>query len=301
MATAKLRQIRRRIRSVQSTRKITRAMELIAASRIMRAQARVESARPYVKMLVKVVRDLAAQSGVPEHPLLAESEGTEGIHGLVVVTSDRGLCGAYNANVLRLLEGAIERVGGIDRVAIYGVGRKGLVYTKYRGYPVAYEMVGITDKPAYHQAKSLAETVQSAYLSGDLSGVTVIYTEFYNLVVQRAEEFQLLPIPKAELAGGRGFEGEFIFEPSPTEILEFLLPRYVESRLFAAFLEASASEHAARRKAMKAATDNADDLLRVLGRIHARERQAEITTEIVEVVSGAEALKEKQLQAVGRG
>jgi F-type H+-transporting ATPase subunit gamma len=300
MATAKLRQIRRRIRSVQSTRKITRAMELIAASRIMKAQARVEAARPYVKMLVEVVRDLAAQSGVSQHPLLSERQDSEGTHGLVVVTSDRGLCGAYNANVLRLLEGAIERLGGIDKVAIYGVGRKGLVYTKYRGYPVAYEMVGVTDKPAYLQAKSLADILQSGYLSGELSKVTVIYTEFYNLVVQRAEEFQLLPIPREELGGGKGFEGEFIFEPAPEEILSALLPRYVESRLFASFLEASASEHAARRKAMKAATDNAEDLLRVLGRIHARERQAEITTEIVEVVSGAEALKEKQLQTAGQ-
>ncbi len=300
MATAKLRQIRRRIKSVQSTRKITRAMELIAASRIVKAQSRVEAARPYVRMLVEVVRDLAAHGGVPEHPLLSEPQEGEGRHGLVVVTSDRGLCGAYNANVLRLLEGAIERVGGIDKVSIYGVGRKGLVYTKYRGYPVAFETVGVTDKPSYQQAKSLAEKLQSAYLSGQLSKVTVIYTEFYNLVVQRAEEFQLLPIPKEELAGGKGFRGEFIFDPSPEGILSALLPRYVESRLFAAFLEASASEHAARRKAMKAATDNADELLRVLGRIHARERQAEITTEIVEVVSGAEALKEKQLEAAAR-
>ncbi|MER3521582.1 MAG: F0F1 ATP synthase subunit gamma [Acidimicrobiia bacterium] len=300
MATAKLRQIRRRIRSVQSTRKITRAMELIAASRIRKAQARVEAARPYVQRLVEVVRDLAAQSGVAQHPLLSEREDSSGVHGLVVVTSDRGLCGAYNANVMRLLEGAIERLGGIENVSIYGVGRKGLTYTKYRGYPVAYEMVGVTDKPSYQQAKSLAEVLESAYLSGKLSRVTVVYTEFYNLVVQRAEEFQLLPIPKSELAGGEGFKGEFLFEPSPQEILSALLPRYVESRLFAAFLEASASEHASRRKAMKAATDNADELLRVLGRIHARERQAEITTEIVEVVSGAEALKEKQLEAAGR-
>lgn len=298
MATAKLRQIRRRIRSVQSTKKITRAMELIAASRIVRAQQRVEAARPYVKTLVEVVRDLAAHSGISEHPLLQERP--EGKHGLVVVTSDRGLCGAYNANVLRLLEGAILREGGLSNVSIYAVGRKGLVYTRFRGYPVEFQMVGVTDKPSYRQAKTLAERLQSDYLGGKLSKVTVLYTEFYNLVVQRAEEFQLLPIPKAELAGGRGFSGEFIFEPSPAEILTALLPRYVESRLYAAFLESSASEHAARRKAMKAATDNAEELLRVLGRIHARERQAEITTEIVEVVSGAEALKEKQLEAAGK-
>jgi len=298
MATAKLRQIRRRIRSVQSTRKITRAMELIAASRIVKAQQRVDAARPYVEMLVSVVRDLAAQSGVSQHPLLAEDRA--GKHGLVVVTSDRGLCGAYNANVLKLLEGAILREGGLENVAIYAVGRKGLVYTRFRRYPVEFQMVGVTDKPTYDQAKRLAERLQTDYTNGRLSKVTVLYTEFYNLVVQRAEEFQLLPIPKAELAGGTGYRGEFIFEPSPAEILTALLPRYVESRLYAAFLEASASEHASRRKAMKAATDNAEELLRVLGRIHARERQAEITTEIVEVVSGAEALKEKELQAVGR-
>jgi F-type H+-transporting ATPase subunit gamma len=298
MATAKLRQIRRRIRSVQSTRKITRAMELIAASRIVKAQQRVEAARPYVEMLVSVVRDLAAQSGVSQHPLLAEDRA--GKHGLVVVTSDRGLCGAYNANVLKLLEGAILREGGLENVAIYAVGRKGLVYTRFRRYPVEFQMVGVTDKPTYDQAKRLAERLQEDYINGRLAKVTVLYTEFYNLVVQRAEEFQLLPIPKAELAGGTGYRGEFIFEPSPAEILTALLPRYVESRLYAAFLEASASEHASRRKAMKAATDNAEELLRVLGRIHARERQAEITTEIVEVVSGAEALKEKELQAAGR-
>jgi F-type H+-transporting ATPase subunit gamma len=235
---------------------------------------------------------------VSQHPLLAEDRA--GKHGLVVVTSDRGLCGAYNANVLKLLEGAILREGGLENVAIYAVGRKGLVYTRFRRYPVEFQMVGVTDKPTYDQAKRLAERLQEDYINGRLAKVTVLYTEFYNLVVQRAEEFQLLPIPKAELAGGTGYRGEFIFEPSPAEILTALLPRYVESRLYAAFLEASASEHASRRKAMKAATDNAEELLRVLGRIHARERQAEITTEIVEVVSGAEALKEKELQAAGR-
>lgn len=290
MATARLRQIRRRIRSVESTAKITRAMELIAASRIMKAQARVEAARPYVDELTKVIKDLAAQSGGAAHPLLEEREVKTA--GLVVVTADRGLAGAYSSNVLRVAEGAIEREGGLSAVRLYAVGRKGINYSRHRGYPVASEMVGVTDTPTYESAKDLAAPVMRDYLDGSIDVVHVVYTEFYSLVAQRAEEFQLLPIPHADLEGGEGFEGEFIFEPSPERILQSLLPRYVEGRIFATFLEASASEHASRRRAMKAATDNADELMKNLNRIESRERQTEITTEILEVVGGAEALRE---------
>lgn len=290
MATARLRQIRRRIRSVQSTRKITRAMELIAASRIMKAQSRVEAARPYVEELTKVVRDLAAQTGGAQHPLLEEREVSRA--GIVVVTSDRGLAGAYSSNVLKVLEGAIIREGGLSKIRLYAVGRKGISYSRYRGYPLAFELTGVTDQPGYDSAKEVAEAVVTDYLAGEIDVVHVIYTEFYNLGVQRAEEFQLLPIPKHELEGGEEFQGEFIFEPSAERILESLLPRYVEGRAFAALLESSASEHAARRRAMKAATDNAEELLKTLERIEARERQSDITTEILEVVGGAEALRE---------
>lgn len=290
MATARLRQIRRRIRSVQSTRKITRAMELIAASRIMKAQSRVEAARPYVEELTKVVRDLAAQTGGAQHPLLEEREVTKA--GLVVITSDRGLAGAYSSNILKVVEGAITREGGLSKVRLYAVGRKGISYSRYRGYPLAFEMIGVTDQPDYASAKEVAESVARDYLAGEIDVVHVIYTEFYNLGLQKAEEFQLLPIPEHELEGGEEFHGEFIFEPSAERILEALLPRYVESRVFAALLESSASEHAARRRAMKAATDNAEDLLKTLERIEARERQADITTEILEVVGGAEAMRE---------
>lgn len=291
MATARLRQIRRRIKSVQSTRKITRAMELIAASRIMKAQARVEAARPYVEELTKVIRDLAAQSGEAQHPLLEEREVRN--VGLVIVTADRGLAGAYNSNVLKVAEGAIEREGGLSKVRLYLVGRKGSTYARYRQYPIAFEMTGVTDTPDYDAAKELAAEVMKDYRDGAIDVVHVVYTEFYSLVSQRAEEFQLLPIPKEELAGGSGFEGEFIFEPSPERILATLLPRYVEGRLFASYLEASASEHAARRRAMKAASDNAEELLKSLNQVESRERQTEITTEILEVVGGAEALREE--------
>lgn len=294
MATARLRQIRRRIRSVQSTRKITRAMELIAASRIMRAQARVESARPYVQRLTEVIQDLAAHTGgASQSSLLTEREVKT--HGLVVITADRGLAGAYSSNVLRLAEGALRREGqSRENTRLYVAGRKGSTYLRYRGYEIAHELTGTSDNPSFDRVKAMAEAVTDDFLEGEIDVVTVLYTEFYSLVTQRAEEFQLLPVPPAELGGGAGFKGEFIFEPGPEEILDHLLPRYVEGRLFAAFLESSASEHAARRRAMKAATDNADDLLKTLSRNANQERQTEITTEILEVVGGAEALREAE-------
>src|SRR5919106_1809028 len=252
MAGGQERILRRRIRSVQSTKKITRAMELIAASRIVRAQARVEAAVPYSDQITEVVHDLADAGGAIDSPYLVPRPEIRRV-GHIVITADRGLCGAYNSSVLRATEGEFEQHGELGRnSSVYVVGRKGESYFRYRRVPVEAAFAGFSDQPSYQDERHREdEPLRSAYE----------------------------------------------FEPGPGEILERLLPRYVEARIFAALLNAAASEHAARQRAMKAASDNADELIVNLTRVMNRARQDAITTEITEIVGGAEALR--QLGAQG--
>jgi len=290
VASAELRQIRRRIRSVQSTMKITRAMELIAASRIVKAQQRVSAAQPYTNRMNEVVRNVAAASGGASHPLL-ESREVEAA-GVLVVTSDRGLAGAYNTNVIRMAE---ERLVALARddvpYRLYVVGKKAQSYFRYRKYRIERAFLGVTDTPGYGDARAIANIVMDDYAQGNVDSIEVFTTEFKSALTQTPKSWQLLPIAPPE--GGADEEAVpagYTYEPSAGAILSRLLPRYVEGSVFGVLLDASASEHAARRRAMKAATENAEDLTRLLTRQANQARQAEITTEISEIVGGAEAL-----------
>jgi F-type H+-transporting ATPase subunit gamma len=289
---AQLRIIRRRIRSVQSTMKITRAMELIAASRILRAQQRVEQARPYAERLTAAMEDVARQTGSLVHPLLEERPNPQRA-GVLVVTSDRGLAGAYNANVLKRGERVTGRLRerGVEPV-LYVAGRKGQSYFRFRGVPVERVWTGISEVPPYSAAEEIGADAIASFAEGRIDELHAVYTDFRSAFTLRATNRRFLPIAPEEVVA-RELEKpapEYIFEPAPAAILDHLLPRYVTTKVYAAMLESAASENAARRRAMKAATENAEDLIKILTRVANQARQSEITTEISEIVGGAEAL-----------
>jgi len=301
MAGGQERILRRRIKSVQSTKKITRAMELIAASRIVKAQARVLAAQPYADGITEVVRDLQAAGAGANNPLLVPRPETRRV-GEVVIAADRGLCGAYNSSVIRAAEGDInsQRAQGRE-TAIVTVGRKPEGYFRFRDFPIAASFGGFTQNPTYEDARQVASAVIRPFQEGELDLVQLTYTRFISAGRQEVVIVPLLPLPSADLAAGEpaptpaAEPGEpsasYEFEPEPEAILDALLPRYAEARIYAAMLNAAASEHAARQRAMKAATDNADELIRALSRVMNRARQEQITTEIMEIVGGAEALQ----------
>jgi F-type H+-transporting ATPase subunit gamma len=289
---AKLRTIRRRIRSVQSTMKITRAMELIAASRILKAQQRVLAARPYADQLTSMMEDVARQTGALVHPLLEERPVKRA--AVFLVTSDRGLAGAYNANVLRRVEGVLGRLrnDGVEP-ALYVAGRKGQSYFRFRGVPMVRTWAGVSEVPTYDAAEEIGETLIGAFSEKEVDAVHAVYTDFRSAFTLRPIDKRFLPIAPEEVASSGGEpSAEYIFEPAPEEILDYLLPRYVTAKIFHAMLESAASENAARRRAMKAATENAEDVIRLLTRVANQARQAEITTELMEVVGGAETLQQ---------
>ena len=288
--------LRRRISSVQSTKKITRAMELIAATRVVKAQQRAHAARPYANRITGVIEDLAAAGAATEHELLRRSDEIRRV-GYVVITSDRGLAGPYNSSVIRAAEREI--MAGTREGRDYSlilVGRKGRDYFRFRNYRIDASFEGMSDTPRYADARKLSEEVSGRFISGDVDQVILVYMEFISLGSQKVAVRRFLPLATieeiAELGGGSAeARAAFEFEPSPSGVLEVLLPRYVESRLFSALLDAAASEHANRQRAMKAATDNAEELIVKLTRMMNRARQDAITTEIMEIVGGAEALR----------
>lgn len=289
MASAQLRDTRRRIRSVEAIKKITRAMELIATSRIPKAQARVNGSKPYTAKLIEVIENVGAVGGT-QHRLLERREVK--VVGLVIVSADRGLAGSYASNVIRLAEARIRELAreGKD-VTLYAVGKKAQAYFRYRGYRIESAYLGVTDTPGYGDARAIAASALNAFATGSIDAVEVFFTQYQSAMNQVPTRLDLLPItPPAKTTDGP--TATYEFEPSPEEILDRLLPRYVEATIFNVLLEASASEHSARRRAMKAATDNAEELIRVLSVQANRARQAEITTAISEIVGGAEALAE---------
>ena len=289
---AKLRLVRRRIRSVQSTMKITRAMELIAASRILRAQQRVEQMRAYATRLTEAMGDVARQTGALVHPLLEEREEPRRA-AVLVITSDRGLAGAYNANVLRRAERVMAQLRGDGfETALYVVGRKAQSYFRFRQVPVERGWEGFSEVPSYANADEVARAVIRAFMDREISQFHAVYTDFRSAFTLRPVSRRFIPIAPEDVSGDRreGPSPEYIFEPAPAVLLGALLPRYVTALIFAVMLESAASEHAARRRAMKAATENAEDLIRRLTRVANQARQSEITTELMEIVGGAEAL-----------
>lgn len=295
MAGGKERILRRRIKSVQSTKKITKAMELIAASRIVKAQQRVAAARPYSEQITEVIRSLAAGGAELDHPLLREPEDVDKV-AFVVITADRGLAGAYNTNVIRAAERALKAEQDKGRgYSLILAGKKGESYFRFRGYDIDATFSGMSEQPTYEDAREVAAVVTKAFEDGEVGLVYLAYTQFLSAGTQKVQVRQFMPLDQATLEEAPETDGPqaaYEFEPGPGEILERLLPRYVEARLFAAMLDAAASEHAARQRAMKSATDNAEELITKLSRIMNRARQETITTEIMEIAGGAEALRQ---------
>ena len=296
MAGGQERILRGRIRSVQATKKITRAMELIAASRIVKAQQRVAAAVPYSEQITEVVKDLAAAGGDVRSPLLTGRPGATR-QCIVAITADRGLCGGYNSGVQRLAEAQLKAdiADGHD-YALVAVGRKAEGYFKFRGYNVASSFAGFSDNPTYEHARAIGQRVMQMFLDDEVDSVELVYTRFISAGSQEVVKRPLVPLDRELVKGGDGKPGQgeagasYEFEPDPGTILETLIPRYIEARIYAALLNAAASEHAFRQRAMKSATDNAEELIKSLSRIMNRARQDSITTEIMEIVSGAEAL-----------
>jgi F-type H+-transporting ATPase subunit gamma len=294
MAGGQERILRGRIRSVQATKKITRAMELIAASRIVKAQQRVQAAVPYSEMITNVVKDLAAGGSSTESAFMKPRE-TVKTACYVAIAADRGLCGGYNAGVLRATEGEVKAdVLAGKQYAIVPVGRKSENYFKFRGYALRNAFAGFTDAPKYEDAKAIGQYVVQLFIDGEVDRVELVYTRFVSVGTQEVVRRPLIPLDREVIEGGDGKPesgtGAYEFEPNAEDILGSLLPRYVEARLYAALLNAAASEHAFRQRAMKSATDNAEELIKSLSRTMNRARQDAITTEIMEIVGGAEAL-----------
>jgi F-type H+-transporting ATPase subunit gamma len=267
-------------------------MELIASSRIVKAQQRVEASRPYAVQLTAAMEDIARQTGSMVHPLLEEREDPAKV-GVLVVTSDRGLAGSYNANVLKAGEELLKqtRARGLEPV-VYVIGKKGVGYFRFRGVPVRGSWQGFSEVPPYEKAEEVGRTLIADFAAGEIDELQCAYTDFRSAFTLRATAQRFLPIAPEEVAPKAPgvVAAEYLFEPEPAEILNHLLPQYVVTKVYAALLESAASENAARRRAMKAATDNAEDLIKLLSRQANRARQDEITTEILEIVGGAEAL-----------
>jgi F-type H+-transporting ATPase subunit gamma len=297
---AKLREYRRRIKTVQSTKKITRAMELIAASRIVKAQQRIQQARPYAEAITGVVSTVASQSGHVDHPLTTPRENPSRA-AVLLLTSDRGLAGGYSANVLRTGEQLNSRLREEGKEPVpFLVGRKAVAFYRFRNRDVSRQWTGFTEQPAYSDAKAVADALIAAFVAGgegEVEGgekgvdeIHIVYTEFKSLASQRAVAKRMLPLLVEYTSEEPPQELNFEFEPTAEGVLDALLPRYIEARIYASMLDAAASEQAARQRAMKSATDNADELIKSLTRDANSARQAEITQEIMEIVGGAEAL-----------
>jgi F-type H+-transporting ATPase subunit gamma len=285
---ATLRDIRRRIRSVESTQKITRAMKLVAAAKLRRAQERIVSARPYAVKMAELLSSLVRRAEGEAHPLLVRRPAAR--KRLVIITADKGLCGAFNSNILRASL-AFLREQGETSVTLVVVGKKARDFYRRRQYEIKSEMLGFFDRLAYSHAQELAGQLMTDYLGGETDEVYLIYNEFRSVAVQRVVRQQLLPIESETSAAGSGPTTDYIYEPSPEAILASLLPRHVTTQVYRALMESVAGEHGARMTAMEAATKNAKDMIGVLTIQYNKARQERITKELLDIVGGAEALR----------
>lgn len=294
---ATLRELRGRIRSAGAIKKITKAQEMIATSRIGKAQARLREARPYSEEITRVLTTLASEAAL-DHPLLVEKTSPKRA-GVLVVSSDRGLCGAHNSSVFRKAEELFSRLREDGKTPVlYAVGRKAQGYFKFRNWDISRSWTGFSERPSYQNAAEVAETLVSAFMAGDdeasdESGVDelhIVYTEFTSLMSQSVGARRIAPMVVEYVEDDNEPKTLYSFEPDATTLFAALLPRYLTTRVYAALLESAASELASRQRAMKSASDNADDLIKVLTLEANRERQAQITQEISEIVGGANAL-----------
>jgi F-type H+-transporting ATPase subunit gamma len=293
--------LRRRVRSTRSTKKITKAQELVATSRIAKAQQRVAASRPYAEAITSVLTALASNANI-DHPLLVPRQRVRRA-GVLVVTSDRGLAGAYNANAIRTAEELIARLKADGKqVALYVIGRKGVSYYRFRNREVAGSWTGFSELPRFENAREVGETLIEAFVAGadDIDGgngrdgilgvdeLHLVSTQFKSLMTQTATARFLAPMQVEEREAG--LLPAYEFEPEPDELLDALLPKYINTRIYAALIDSAASESASRRRAMKSATDNAEEMIKTLTRQMNSARQAGITQEISEIVGGANAL-----------
>ncbi|MEU3789175.1 F0F1 ATP synthase subunit gamma [Streptomyces fructofermentans] len=294
---AQLRVYKRRIKSVTATKKITKAMEMIAASRVVKAQRKVAASTPYATELTRAVTAVGTGSNT-QHPLTTEAE-TATRSAVLLLTSDRGLAGAFNSNAIKAAEQLTARLEAEGKeIDVYIVGRRGLAHYNFRERKVMESWSGFTDEPTYADAKKVAvpliEAIEKDTADGGVDELHIVYTEFVSMMTQTAVDGRLLPLSLDEVAEEQSSKDEILplydFEPSAEDVLDALLPRYVESRIYNALLQSAASKHAATRRAMKSATDNAGDLITSLSRLANAARQAEITQEISEIVGGSAAL-----------
>ncbi|GAB3222142.1 F0F1 ATP synthase subunit gamma [Glycomyces halotolerans] len=305
--SAQLRVLRQRLKSTQSIKKITKAMELVATSRIAKAQERVEASLPYARAMTGVMTSLASNASI-DHPLLKPREQVRRA-GVLLVTSDKGMCGAYNANVIKTAEQLLTRLSEEGKVPVlYIAGRKGVAYYQFRDRPIEQSWTGFSEQPKVSDAQEITRTLLSAFMSGaddegehpgedGILGVDelhIVHTRFVSLLTQSPEPRQLAPLEVEEVEEHELDEHvllpDYDFEPNPEALLDALLPKYLTTRIYAALIDAAASESASRRRAMKAATDNAEEMIKTLRRSANAARQAAITQEISEIVGGASAL-----------
>jgi F-type H+-transporting ATPase subunit gamma len=295
--------LRRRIRTVRSTKKIAKAQELVATSRIAKAQERVAASKPYAEAITRVLTALASNATI-DNPLLTPRERVRRA-GVLLITSDRGLAGAYNANAIRVCEQLIARLRADGKdVALYVIGRKGVAYYRFRNRPIAASWTGFSERPSFEDARRVGDSLLGAFVAGadddgahhgpdEIQGVDelhIVGTQFKSLMTQTAGAHFLAPMQVEERERENGLRPAYEFEPEAEELLNALLPKYLNTRIYAALLDSAASESASRRRAMKSASDNADDLLKRYTREMNSARQAAITQEISEIVGGVEAL-----------
>jgi F-type H+-transporting ATPase subunit gamma len=288
--------LRRRIRAVKNTQQITKAMKMVAASKLRRAQERITSARPYAQQMQRVLGSVAARVDPSAHPLLAARDpGPESQTLVIVVSADKGLCGSFNTNIIKAAGAFIVETG--QKCALGLVGRKGRDFFARRGFPVAFEQIGIFQKLRFEDGQQIAQIAVDAFVSGRVDRVMLVYNEFRSVISQRVAVDQLLPITRAEVDAAAttanvvgGAQIDYLYEPSPQEILNQLLPRYVEVLVYRALLESNAAFFAAQMTAMDTATKNSAEMIANLTLYMNKVRQAGITREIIEVVSGAQAL-----------
>ena len=289
MPGGNVRDLRRRVRSVKNIQQITRAMKFVAASKLRRAQERIFAVRPYANRMLAVLNSLASRVDSERHPLLMERRGDKAM--LVVVTADRGLCGAFNANIVKASMKRIESEEVNRSISLTLVGKKGADWYRKRSWTVKHEYLNIMSKVDFKYAHEIADAVTRYYLDGEVDTVYLVYNEFKSVVQQRVIVETLLPVKRLEKEDESSVTREYIYEQPPEIILDHLLPRHIETQLFRALLESEASEHGARMTAMDAATRNASEVIETLTLTMNRMRQASITTEIIEIVSGANALQ----------
>lgn len=289
---AQTRELRRRIRSVDNTRQITKTMEMVSTSKLKRAQDRVVAARPYARALGEVIRDLYDPELAERFPLLRRPKLGIRRAAVVGITSNRGLCGAFNANLIRMIRSRVAALEGEGaEVELHLIGRKGIAYFRYVGRVIASRYEDIGDRPTMEHATRVVDPLVNRFVAAELDAVDLIYAHFKSALSTPPTVLRVLPVEVESAGAGAEQKTNYILRPSAEEIVDAVLPLYVRNQLYRALVETAASEHGARRTAMKSATDNAGDMLDMLRRTYNRARQAQITQEIAEIVGGAEALK----------